>query len=358
VPTEVRRDVRLAAGGATLAAVAGERRVGVWRIADGRQLAMLVAPGPVHDLAFDPAGLRIAVAGDGGAGIWDLDGRVLATVSHIGVSRVAWSPDGQRLASAGGDGYARVWDADGGLPLQVLGQVGSSTDEMRFSPAGDRLAVHSSTGMLTYWDTRVDARPLADALALADRSAFLLEGTTLVSHPRMAPPEAEQPRDRRTRQLLAMVLDRRYHEAALGFAEAQSSQDGAEALFMAAAAASAAGNVGEATRRLAEYRRTGAAPAPRHAGDRLVTIEEIRRRYELGQDYYEKRRYAESAAEFLGAAMVTQVPSLYFNAAVSLEKLNRPEEAAAYFRRYLALAPNARDRERTQARIAVLEASE
>src|SRR5262249_3108055 len=94
---------------------------------EGRYLNRLWHPGrptlpghtdKVHAVAFSRDGQRLASAGaDGTVRFWDLaDGReLLRFKAHAGaVNGLAFSPDGQRLATAGGDRTAKVWEAETG----------------------------------------------------------------------------------------------------------------------------------------------------------------------------------------------------------------------------------------------------
>jgi WD40 repeat protein len=84
--------------------------------------------------------------------------------THRGIRSVAWSPDGQRIASAGDDGAAQVWDPASGraaaLPLPHQGVVGM----VAWSPDGTRVATASHDGTGQVWDAaggRAVTPPLA-----------------------------------------------------------------------------------------------------------------------------------------------------------------------------------------------------
>src|SRR5262249_57585069 len=106
---------------------------------------------------------------DGRVKVWEAArGQELRTLKgHISaVTSVAFSPDGQRLASGNWDGKAKVWYAASGQELRTLKGHTNSLSSVAFSRDGQRLA---SAG----WDRTVkpwDAGPLpADVQVEAER---------------------------------------------------------------------------------------------------------------------------------------------------------------------------------------------
>ena len=75
--------------------------------------------------------------------IWDsATGKELfALKGHAGeVSSVAFSPDGQRLASASDDQTVKIWDSATGKELFALKGHAGEVMSVAFSPDGQRLA--------------------------------------------------------------------------------------------------------------------------------------------------------------------------------------------------------------------------
>ncbi|MEM1280004.1 MAG: AAA-like domain-containing protein, partial [Cyanobacteria bacterium P01_H01_bin.152] len=156
--------------GQRLASSGTDGTIRLWNL-QGNQIseAFTGHDGTVFFIAFSPDGQRIASAGaDGTVRLWNLQGEQISSLEgHEDlVWRVAFSPDGERLASSSFDGTIRLWDLQGnqiGPPLtghgdisadpnQEVGQFGfNSVLGLSFSPDGQRIVSAGGDGTIRLW---------------------------------------------------------------------------------------------------------------------------------------------------------------------------------------------------------------
>ncbi|MEM9215604.1 MAG: TIR domain-containing protein [Cyanobacteria bacterium P01_F01_bin.150] len=107
----------------------------------------------IKSVAFSPAGDRLATAGaDHTVKIWQANGRLQFTLEgHDAVVRdVAWHPTGERFASADEKGRVIVWREDGAI-IKTLDAHPQTAYAVSFSPDGNWIASAGDDGRVKIW---------------------------------------------------------------------------------------------------------------------------------------------------------------------------------------------------------------
>ena len=108
----------------------------------------------VLSVAFSPDGQTLASGGLKDIRLWNLaTGKELRTIwgHRDAVLSVAFSPDGQTLASGSLDETIKLWNLATGKELRTLSGHTSLVDSVAFSPDGQTLASGSSDNTIKLW---------------------------------------------------------------------------------------------------------------------------------------------------------------------------------------------------------------
>ena len=144
--------------------------------------------GSITALAYRPDGKRLAITTDSPKNkiiIWYTDHqngnrKQLRSMGNEAYWSVAWSPNGNILASGGPDGTVRLWNPNTGVNYAVLRGHQGAVRDLAFSPNGQRLAsVSRETPYVILWNVNTESKVRTISTGKATSVAWSPDGNTL-----------------------------------------------------------------------------------------------------------------------------------------------------------------------------------
>jgi len=157
-------DLAFSPDGKILAAIFGypDTVIQLWKVPEAERLLSIKGLEWTHEFSqvvFSPDGQTLASVSKNEDGmdlgmveLWRAaDGERLYQLEMAGVMRVAFSKDGDTLATGSYDHTVRLWRAADGAHLKILYGHGDYVTDLAFSPSGELLASSSYDGTVILW---------------------------------------------------------------------------------------------------------------------------------------------------------------------------------------------------------------
>jgi WD40 repeat protein len=139
--------------GQQLASGSSDRSVKLWQVATGELITTLTSHKlKITTVAFNSNEILASASADGTISIWQKNKMYRQLTGHTGsVTSIAFSPDGQLLASGGEDRSIRLWDTQTWNCLQVLPGHAWQISSLAFTSNGAVLLSGSWDKTVKFW---------------------------------------------------------------------------------------------------------------------------------------------------------------------------------------------------------------
>jgi WD40 repeat protein len=181
--------VSITRDGTRIASAGGEdKTIRIWDSHTGQLLSTWSGPAGRACVAFSPNGRKL-VSGGGFSRkpaevkLWDVNGNeIMSLGAHATyITDVAYSSDGARIASASADGLVKVFDATNGEEVHTL-RGHSLVMSIAFSPDGQQLAsIGLPVPTIKVWDMAMGTEVLAIKAYASNTCAFSPDGRRLAA---------------------------------------------------------------------------------------------------------------------------------------------------------------------------------
>jgi WD40 repeat protein len=164
--------------GRMLATASKDRTVRIWDTQTGQSKALEGHEGPVSQVQFFDGGRRLLTRSrNGKILLWDVSrGTITTEVAASEGNEARLSPDGRVVAYTDED-FLALFDIESGTTRRFEGQEGPAT-AIAFSPDGQRVATGNESGRIGVWDRETSALSQLSYSSAGIRSVYFMPGSS------------------------------------------------------------------------------------------------------------------------------------------------------------------------------------